>query len=484
MTETFYLLRMVLSPDWCRKHSVLDLGCDSDVLRVGCVDPSDELLLSLVRAESGMAVVAEAVEPDLIRRQNGDKLAQVVQDEDPLADLKEDALRGQSGDAAWEARPVIRLVETVIGDALRQQATDIHVEPEEDALKIRFRKDGMLRLHLSLPGWVKNAVTGRIKVMASLDIAEKRLPLDGRIGWEWRGTEVDIRVSTLPTRFGEKIVLRLLRQVSTLQRLDNLGLPSAIKEKLEYFFERPQGMIFVTGPTGSGKSSTLFAGLQHILGKDINITTIEDPIEYDLPGASQVQINEKAGLTFAGALRSILRQDPDVILVGEIRDAETARIAIQAAQTGHLVLSTLHTNDSISAITRLKDLGVEPFLIGNAVLCILAQRLVRKLCKSCTTWNEPTADQRRMLPMLPTSVPCAKGCDQCGGTGYKGRVAVFEMLTVNAEIRDMILSGISEGEFRRSISIEPLIQDGLAKMSEGITSPDEVIRVLLSDAHF
>jgi len=243
-------------------------------------------------------------------------------------------------------------------------------------------------------------------------------------------------------------------------------------------------MIFVTGPTGSGKSSTLFAGLQHILGKDINITTIEDPIEYDLPGASQVQINEKAGLTFAGALRSILRQDPDVILVGEIRDAETARIAIQAAQTGHLVLSTLHTNDSISAITRLKDLGVEPFLIGNAVLCILAQRLVRKLCKSCTTWNEPTADQRRMLPMLPASVPCAKGCDQCGGTGYKGRVAVFEMLTVNAEIRDMILSGISEGEFRRSISIEPLIQDGLAKMSEGITSPDEVIRVLLSDAHF
>ncbi len=455
------------------------------MLRMGCSDRTDELLLSLVRAEAGGPVVFESIEPDEIRRANGEKLVQAqVAEDDPLADLSEDLLRGKAGDAAWEARPVIRLVEGVVNEALRQLATDIHVEPEEDSLKIRFRKDGMLRLHLNLPGWLKSAVVGRIKVMASLDIAEKRLPLDGRIGWEWRGADVDIRVSTLPTRFGEKVVMRLLRQVATLQRLDNLGMPEVMRERLEYFFKRPQGMIFVTGPTGSGKSSTLFAGLQHILTHDINITTIEDPIEYDLPGASQVQINDKAGLTFASALRSILRQDPDVILVGEIRDGETARIAVQAAQTGHLVLSTLHTNDSVGAITRLKDLGIEPFLIGNAVLCIMAQRLVRKLCKQCAVWGEPTVEQLRVLPSLPMRVAHPAGCSHCGGSGYRGRMAVFEMLAITPEVRDQILSNVSEGDLRRSLSMEPLLQDGLEKLKQGLTSPDEVLRVLVSELHF
>lgn len=478
---------MVLNSEWCRKHGWIELGVEHGVLRMGCPNPIDEISLSLARAEAQMPVAFEAMDVDAIRRVTGDRIAATqVHDEqdDLLAGLSEDALRTQSGDSSWEAKPVIRLVEGVINEALRQQATDIHIEPEEDSLKVRFRKDGMLRLHMSLPGWVKSAVVGRLKVLASLDIAEKRLPLDGRIGWDWRGGEVDIRVSTLPTRFGEKVVLRLLRQVATLQRLDHLGLPDVMKERLEYFFSRPQGMIFVTGPTGSGKSSTLFAGLQHILGKDINITTIEDPIEYDLPGANQVQINEKAGLTFAGALRSILRQDPDVILVGEIRDSETARIAVQAAQTGHLVLSTLHTNDSVSAITRLKDLGIEPFLIGNAVLCIMAQRLVRRLCKHCVQWSEPSPEHWRILPTLPNHVPYPVGCPQCGGTGYRGRVAVFEMLTVSAEVKDMILSGVSEGEFRRKVQIDPLLADGLHKMNQGITSPEEVIRVLLSDVHF
>lgn len=478
---------MVLNAEWCRKHGLVELGVEHGVLRVGVAYPNDEILLALIRAEANMPVVGEAMDAESIRRANGDRMAAVqVKDEqeDLLAGLNEDALRAQAGDSSWEAKPVIRLVEGVINEALRQQATDIHIEPEEDSLKVRFRKDGMLRLHMSLPGWVKSAVAGRLKVIASLDIAEKRLPLDGRIGWEWRSNEVDIRVSTLPTRFGEKIVLRLLRQVATLQRLDNLGLPVIMKERLEYFFGRPQGMIFVTGPTGSGKSSTLFAGLQHILGKDINITTIEDPIEYDLPGANQVQINEKAGLTFASALRSILRQDPDVILVGEIRDSETARIAVQAAQTGHLVLSTLHTNDSISAITRLKDLGIEPFLIGNAVLCIMAQRLVRRLCKNCVEWREPTAEHKKILPTLPDNVPHPVGCPHCNGSGYRGRVAVFEMLTVNAEVKDMILSGVSEGEFRRRVQIDALITDGLDKMNQGITSPEEVIRVLLSEVNF
>lgn len=465
---------------WFQDHG-LHLLEEGALPRVAFSDTSDELLLALLQAQLGARVEPIEMASEQIRAEVGLAVEQTTEDEAPLLS---DSLRGRLGDTGWESEPVIRLVESVVNEALKSQVTDVHFEPEDDQIKVRFRKDGMLVLHQELPGWVREAVIGRLKIMANLDISEKRIPHDGRITWPWRGGDVDVRVSTLPTRFGEKVVLRLLRQLVAIKQLDQLNMPVAILERMAYYFERPQGMVFVTGPTGSGKSSTLYAGLQQILHKHINITTIEDPIEYDLPGANQVQINEKAGLGFSGALRSILRQDPDVILVGEIRDSETARIAVQAAQTGHLVLSTLHTNDSFSAVTRLKDLGVEPFLIGNAVLGILAQRLVRRVCPACMCWEAPTAQQLRLLPRLPDRVPQAKGCPACAGLGYQGRVAVFELLPITREVRQCILDSGTEAELRRLAGVAPLMDDGLAKMQQGLTTPDELLRVLQTDAEF
>jgi type IV pilus assembly protein PilB len=469
-----------VSPQWCVEHGV-HLLTPGEIPEVGMADPSDELLVALVQAQLQCRITPVAMASERIRSEAGAKAAEIQEEADALLN---DNLRGRLGDSGWEAEPVIRLVEAVVNEALKAQATDVHFEPEEDQIKVRFRKDGMLVVHQELPGWVRDAVIGRLKIMANMDIAEKRVPQDGRITWPWRGSDVDVRASTLPTRFGEKVVLRLLRQLVAIKQLEQLAMPNVILERMAYYFERPQGMIFVTGPTGSGKSSTLYAGLQQIIHKHINITTIEDPIEYDLPGANQVQIHEKAGLTFAGALRSILRQDPDVILVGEIRDSETARIAVQAAQTGHLVLSTLHTNDSFSAVTRLKDLGVEPFLIGNAVLGILAQRLVRRVCPACVCWEAPTPVQKRLLPDLPDRVPQAKGCSECAGMGYRGRVAVFELLPISREVRQCILDNGNEADLRRLGGINPLMDDGMGKMLQGLTTPDELLRVLQTDAEF
>jgi len=379
-----------------------------------------------------------------------------------------------------QSEPVVKLVDHVLDEALRQGVTDIHLEPDDDGVAVRFRRDGMLREFLILPSWVQASLTSRIKILAELDIAEKRLPQDGRIQKEWKGERLDIRVSTLPTRMGEKVVMRLLRQTANVLDLRSVGMPDAIRTSFEHLCDRPQGMVFVTGPTGSGKSSTLYAALQRLLPKAINITTIEDPIEYRLRGANQVQILEKAGLGFAEALRSILRQDPDVILVGEIRDAETAGIAVQAAQTGHLVFSTLHTNDAAGAITRLCDLGVPRFLVGTAVLGILAQRLVRRVCPSCATRGAPSALEAELLAdfaPLPESVAIATGCPECDGTGYRGRVGIFEVLVMDDRLREAVAAGVSDGDIRRMAGMKPLVHDGLAKAAEGLTTLEEVLRV-------
>lgn len=460
--------------DWLRGLGAHGLS-DGEVPCVAMPDPTDEFLIAAIEFRLGRRIEPVAMSAEQIR---GAAASNESETTDPSEPIWEEALRNQIGHVGWEAEPVVRLVESIVDAALRSQATDIHLEPEEEQLKVRFRTDGMLLVHQTLPVWVREAVAGRLKIMANLDISEKRLPQDGRISWSWRGNEIDVRVSTLPTRFGEKIVLRLLRQLVAIQKLDQLAMPAPILEHVEYYFGRPQGMLLVTGPTGSGKSSSLYAGLQQMLGKHINITTIEDPVEYDLPGANQVQINEKAGMGFSEALRSILRQDPDVILVGEIRDSATARIAVQAAQTGHLVLSTLHTNDSIAAVTRLKDLGVEPFLIGNAVLGILAQRLVRKLCPSCYTWESPLPLHQKYLPVIPERIPVAHGCPRCLGTGYSGRIAIFELLPINNEVRECILSNGTEADLRKIPGLFPLWNDGIDKMLQGHTSVDELMRVL------
>ena len=345
---------------------------------------------------------------------------------------------------------------------------------------MRLRRDGLLREFLVLPRWVQASLTSRIKILAELDIAEKRLPQDGRIQRVWRGDTLDVRVSSLPTRLGEKLVLRLLRQDASVVDLVQVGMNDRIRHAFEALCDRPQGMVFVTGPTGSGKSSTLYAALRRILSRDINITTIEDPIEYRLKGANQVQILEKAGLTFAEALRSILRQDPDVILVGEIRDSETASIAVQAAQTGHLVFSTLHTNDAIGAVTRLADLGVPRFLIASAVLGVVAQRLVRKTCPHCTAWRAPTSAEIQACPEgfeLPERVPHPAGCPECEGTGYKGRTGIFEILPVDDDLREGIVRGDSDTLLRRSSGMKPLFHDGLEKVRAGVTTVEEILRV-------
>ncbi|MBK8802439.1 MAG: type II/IV secretion system protein [Fibrobacteres bacterium] len=337
-----------------------------------------------------------------------------------------------------------------------------------------------MREFLVLPRWVQASLTSRIKILAELDIVEKRLPQDGRIQRLWQGESLDVRVSTLPTRTGEKVVLRLLRQDASVVDLVQVGMGPRVRALFESLCDRPQGMVFVTGPTGSGKSSTLYAALRRILPRDINITTIEDPIEYRLKGANQVQILEKAGLTFAEALRSILRQDPDVILVGEIRDAETAGIAVQAAQTGHLVFSTLHTNDAAGAVTRLSDLGVPRFLVASAVLGVVAQRLVRKICPHCVAWSETTPEERAAFPgdaTVPASVPRAVGCPSCDGTGYKGRTGIFEILVVDDLLREAIVRGEPETVIRKLSGMQPLLLDGLEKVAEGRTTLEEVLRV-------
>jgi len=380
-----------------------------------------------------------------------------------------------------QAEPVVKLVNHLLEEAVHMEATDIHLEPDEDGLSVRLRIDGLLRDHLVLPLWLQASVTSRIKILADLDISEKRLPQDGRVPYHHGDEPIDIRVSTLPTHLGEKVVMRLLRRTPAVQDLEQIGMPPLVQKHFEALSDRPQGLLFVTGPTGSGKTSTLYAALQRLLPRPINITTLEDPVEYRLRGANQVQINEKAGLSFPEALRSILRQDPDVILIGEIRDSETAHIAIQAAQTGHLVFSTLHTNDAVSAVDRLIELGGSRSLIASALLGILAQRLVRKVC-SCHTVEPPTALQRERLQFLgelPARVPQARGCAECGHTGYKGRVGVFELLDIDDTVREAIVAGAPEAEVLRLSSCRSLAMDALDKVEAGITTLDEILRVAL-----
>ncbi|WP_136796475.1 MULTISPECIES: type II secretion system ATPase GspE [Desulfosediminicola] len=382
--------------------------------------------------------------------------------------------------------PVIRLVNFMFAQAVRDGASDIHIEPYQNSLKIRQRLDGILYDMFSPPKHVQSTLVSRVKIMAKLDIAEKRLPQDGRIELKVGNKEIDVRVSTLPTAFGERVVLRLLDKSSVLISMSDLGMP---QDRLKSFLEQikaANGIVLVTGPTGSGKTTTLYAALTSINNTDINIITVEDPIEYRISGIGQVQVNPKINLTFASGLRSIVRQDPDVILVGEIRDTETAEIAIQSALTGHLVFSTLHTNDAPSAVTRLRDMGIEPFLIASSINAILAQRLVRVLCQNC---KEPyTPDQEELMKIgldidkyRDTKIFRSKGCGKCHHTGYKGRQGIFELLLMNKDMKSCVLTTSDANEIRRRAIEEnglvTLRHDGARKVLEGTTTIEEVYRV-------
>lgn len=463
-------------------HDPTDLGIVLDINRatglavetsVTTPDEIEEARRRLFEGESSFRRSMSRVARDYERQMHNDSSAMTL-----------DEIRKRT-----ESEPVVRMASLIFEESIDRGASDIHIEPGELGAQVRLRVDGMLRHHMDLSRSMYVPVTSRIKILADLDIAEKRVPQDGRIRYDFKNSVYDFRVSTLPTHHGEKTVIRILKHDRALLELENLGIAGHEIAQLETLIHKPQGMIFVTGPTGSGKSSSLFACLNRIRNKEINITTIENPIEYKLEGVNQVQINEKAGVTFAGTLRSILRQDPDVILIGEIRDRETAEIAMQASQTGHLVFSTLHTNDSVSAVTRLRDLGVPGYLVSSSLLAIIAQRLVRVLCPSCRRPTEISTELQQRWRATFGDIPLprpheAPGCDNCKESGFKGRTGIYEIVLVNEEIRSLISEETTENTLRRrlrDLGMKTLMENGIDKVKEGITTPDELLRVVLID---
>ena len=384
-----------------------------------------------------------------------------------------------------EKSPAVSLVNTAIIRASFLSVSDIHIEPYEDEGKVRFRLDGVLHDFAKIPKALYEQVVSRIKVLAGLNVAERRIAQDGRIRVKVGGKEIDIRVSVVPTLFGERVVLRLLDKSNKLLTLEDLGLSPKDMDKIKKIISKPYGMVLATGPTGSGKSTTLYAILLTLMSPYKNIITIEDPPEYQVKGVAQIQVNPKVGLTFASGLRAILRQDPDIVMVGEIRDEETAHIAVHAALTGHLLLSTLHTNDAPSAITRLSELGIEPFLIASALEGVIAQRLVRRICSHCKTEYEPTKEEKRILGEDATVLYKGKGCPECLNTGYKGRVGIFEVLPISQEVKTLVLKTQDANEIRRFCLSEGLLttmlEDGKEKVKAGITTLEELLRTVEND---
>jgi general secretion pathway protein E len=401
--------------------------------------------------------------------------SEIIHEIEQTADLLDD-----TSDA-----PIIKLVNHIISQSIKARASDIHIEPFQDSFKVRYRVDGILYDLLTPPKWIQSSLISRIKVMAKLNIAEKRLPQDGRIEVKIGKQDIDIRVSTIPTAFGERVVLRLLNKSASLLELSEFGIAPQRLDLLHQLIRSPNGIILVTGPTGSGKTTTLYAILSEINSPEINIITVEDPVEYQLDGIGQIQVNRKIDLTFARGLRSIVRQDPDVILIGEIRDQETAEIAVQSALTGHLVFSTLHTNDSASAITRLVDIGIEPFLLSSALKAVIAQRLVRVLCDQCREAYTPNAAALKTLGISPEEARGKmfyrpRGCPACFHTGYRGRVCIMEMLLIDDQLKTLILQTSDSNRIRSAAMEQKMIslrQDGIEKIFKGITSIEEVIRI-------
>jgi len=415
--------------------------------------------------ETSAAEVADDISLDM----DLSRLAEDIPQVEDLLDQADDA-------------PVIRMINALLTQAVQEGASDVHLEPEESASVVRLRRDGALYEILRGQRALHAAMVSRVKIMANLDIAEKRLPQDGRISVRLAGRQVDVRVSTLPTSYGERAVLRLLEKGTERLDLARLGMPAPILACVDNLIRLPHGILLVTGPTGSGKTTTLYSAMARLQGRRLNIMTVEDPVEYELPGIAQCQVNPRIDLDFARALRAILRQDPDVVMIGEIRDRETAQIAVQASLTGHLVLATLHTNDAVSAITRLTDMGVEPYLLASSLAGVLAQRLVRRLCRHCRQAYQPDAAELRLLtPHAPTRLFRASGCDQCRQTGYQGRTGIYELLEIGDQLRGLIHDRAAEGSLRSAAlmvsGLQVLRDDALRWLLAGETSLEEVLRV-------
>lgn len=465
-----------------KRHYAMPIRRDKNKLLVAMADPMDYFAIEELRMATGYHI-----EPAIATK---DELFRTITKYYDLQESMEEVM-GEiaTSETLDETRvtdddsPVVRLVNQIIDNALVQRASDIHFDPQETELRVRYRVDGILRTERSLPKHMQNVIVARIKIMANLNITETRLPQDGRIKTTINFKPVDIRVSSLPTIYGEKIVMRLLDLSNTLNRIDKIGFSETNLEKFTDMLKRPNGIILITGPTGSGKSSTLYATLNELNSDDVNIITVEDPVEYQMEGVNQIQVNENIGLTFANGLRSILRQDPDIVMIGEIRDTETAEVATRASLTGHLVLSTLHTNSSIEALSRLVDMGIEPFLISSSILGVVAQRLVRRVCRDCGQTVPATEREQQIFTgrgLTIETVRRGRGCPSCNMTGYRGRMAIHEVLPIDETIRHLILKTASTTEIRdyvRKKGMEFLIDDGLKKVKEGVTTTEEILRV-------
>ena len=470
---------------------------EDGTLRVAVGDPTNVQQLDELRLATRDAIdVGVASREDILAelkrlaRASGASAARMAVEEELVAEAEEEEGDDLEADDGISDAPLVRLVNSVIFQAAEDGASDIHFEPQEDALVVRYRIDGVLQEVQRIPKRMSAGVTTRLKVLAKLDIAERRKPQDGRISLNAAaaGRLLDVRVATLPTVEGEKIVMRLLDKSKKPPTLEELGFSEQMKDNLLKIVARPTGALLVTGPTGSGKSTTLFACLNQVNRPEINIITVEDPVEYRLPGVNQVQINVRAGLTFAAALRSILRSDPDVVMVGEVRDGETAKMAIEAALTGHFVLSTLHTNDAPAAITRLQEMGVEPFLTGAAVTGVLAQRLARRLCSNCAEMYQPSADDLIKARVSPDVAAASdgmvfyrkRGCPRCGQTGYKGRIGIYQLMVMTEELQTLAAQKATREEIERAaleVGMRTLWDDGLSKVAAGLTTVEELARV-------
>ncbi|RJQ23149.1 MAG: type IV-A pilus assembly ATPase PilB [Nitrospiraceae bacterium] len=488
--------------DVAYKYQIFPISKNGASLTIAMADPSNVFAIDDIKFMTGYDVKPVVATETSIKGaitkyyEQSDALQTVVdsltdataENLDLIQETEEDVDISELKNAVEEA-PVVKLVNLILGEAIARGSSDIHIEPYEKDFRVRYRIDGVLYDVMQPPIRVKAALSSRIKIMAELDIAERRLPQDGRIKLKVKNRTVDLRVSTLPTLFGEKIVMRILDKSSLVLDLTRLGFEQQALKDFDEAIRSPYGMVLVTGPTGSGKTTTLYSALSTINKIDVNIMTAEDPVEYNLLGVNQVHVREDIGLTFAAALRSFLRQDPDIIMVGEIRDKETAEIAVKAALTGHLVLSTLHTNDAPSTVSRMLNMGIEPFLVSASVLLILAQRLCRKVCENCREEEnvpESTLLDMGILQEELNTFKCFKGrgCSICSGTGYKGRIALYEVMPVKDDLKELIIQGAPASDLKKGatrLGMKTLRMSGLTKLKEGATSVEEVLRVTFGD---
>lgn len=468
--------------DIATRYQVMPIRTDGNQLFIAMADPMDYFAIEELRMATGYQIVPAIATKDALH-QTISKHYELQQSlDDVMGDILEEEAVEEAG-ITDEDSPVVRLVNQIISNAVTQRASDIHFDPQELELKIRYRIDGVLMTERTLPKHMQSVIIARLKIMANLNITENRIPQDGRIKTTINFKPIDIRVSTLPSVFGEKVVMRILDLGNVIADLSKIGFTEKNTEIFESLIAKPNGIILITGPTGSGKSSTLYAALNRLNDESVNIITVEDPVEFQLAGVNQVQVNEEVGMTFATGLRSILRQDPDIVMIGEIRDLETAEISIRASLTGHLVLSTLHTNSAVAALTRLIDMGVEPFLIASSLSGVVAQRLVRRVCRDCAETVEPTDREKEIFKAAKREINRVKkgrGCSSCHNTGYRGRVAIHEVLVVDDEIRRFIVESRGANEIRQFVKEQNMLflfDDGIQKVSEGLTTLEEILRI-------